>query len=264
MYTLLSFLAYAALACVVVALWKPRIYPFKNPTRVKAAGFYTIAFLAFFLFSGLAGSDAPERGTLSPGALSENGQTASGEAGTWTLISQETIAMPANGRDRLLVTISPAAQSSADRNLLQSLATKAAVQYQQESGAPVVMLNMICQQADSPLGEAQLAQVVYIPDGKGFDGDSDADPLWETLRVARRGFSEMELKYLQLWARNYRLYQSSSGVNEKELDKAVSAELGVPAGSLQPFANILEAVEAPQAAAPAPAADAPAGAPKVD
>ena len=251
MYTVLSFLAYAALACVVVALWKPRIYPFKNPGRLKAAGFYFVAFLVFFLFSSLAGPGDSERGTLSPGSLSENGKAGSGEVMTWTLLSREIVAMPKTGRDRLRVTICPTgAQASASREALTSLATEAAVQFHKESGVPVVILNVICQQADNALAEAQLAQVVYIPDGKGFDGVSDAAPTWETLRVAKRGFSDMELKYLQLWAQKYRQYQSHSGVRTKELDADISAELGAAPGSLQPFANILEAVEAPQAKTP--------------
>ena len=245
-YTVFSFLAYAALACLIIALWKPRIYPLKNPTRVKAAGFYLVAFIVFFVLSGFGGPGDSKRGTLSPSALREAGQPASVQAATLAVLKKEKVAMPANGRDRLQVTLCMYEdQAGATRQDLLSMATREAVKYQKESGAPVVLLSLVCQKSENSLGEMPLAHVVYIPDGKGFDGASKATSPWETVRVAKRGFSESELKYLQLWAKNYRNYQSSSGVREKALDAAVSAEMGVAPGTVKPFANTLEDVPAP-------------------
>ena len=246
MYTVFSFLAYAALACLVLALWKPRIYPFKNPTRAKAVGFYLVVFIVFFVLSGFGDAGDSERGTLSPSALKEAGQPASDKVATLTVLKKEKVAMPANGRDRLQVILCMYEdQAGATQPDLLSIATQEAVKYQKESGAPVVLLSLVCQKSENSLGEMPLAHVVYIPDGKGFDGASKATSPWETLRVAKRGFSESELKYLHLWAKHYRNYQSSSGVKEKELDAAVSAEMGVAPGTVKPFANTLEAVPAP-------------------
>lgn len=248
MYTVFSFLAYAALVCILVALWKPRIYPLKNPTRVKAAGFYLVAFIVFFVLSGSVGSGDSKRGFLSSFGEKENGQAAPDKGMLLTVLKKEKVAMPKTGRNRLQVTLSMyEKQADATQTDLLSIATQEAVKYQKESGAPVVLLDLVCQKADNSLGEAQLAQVVYIPDGKGFDGTSALTSPWETLRVAKRGFSVPELKYLQLWAKNYRNYQSTSGVQEKELDAAISKELGVAPGSVRPFANVLEVVAAPQA-----------------
>lgn len=243
MHTVLSFLAYAALACILVALWNPRIYPLKNPTRIKAAGFYLAAGIVFFVLSGFTDPGDQQRGFLSFPGSNERGQSTPDKGAVLTVLAKEKVAMPENGRNRLAVTLGMyEEQAGATREDLLSIATGEAVKYQKESGAPVVLLNLVCQKADNALGEMQLAQVVYIPDGKGFDGTSASASPWETLRVAERGFSVSELKYLQLWARKYRLYQSSSGVREKELDAAISKELGVAPGSLRPFDNVLQAV----------------------
>lgn len=243
MYAFLSFLAYASLACIVLALWKPRIYPFKNPGRLKGAGFYLLAFLVFFFLSGIVEPGDKERGTLS---LSELGDRAalSSKAIPWTVIEEKRVSMPASGRDRLQLTICPGEeQAGADQRALLAAATEAALRYQKESGLPVVMVNMICQKAEAALGAPLLAQVVYIPDGKGFDGVTEAGKEWETLRVATRGFSAAELQYMQLWASKYRLFQGASGLLAEELDAAVSAELGIRPGSLTPFDNVLEDAE---------------------
>lgn len=245
-YTVFSFLAYAALACLVIALWKPRIYPLKNPTRAKAAGFYLVAFIVFFVLSGFGGPGDSQRGTLSPSALQEAGQPASDKVATLSVLKKEKVAMPGNGRNRLQVTLCMYEdQAGATQQDLVSIATREAMKYQKESGAPVVLLSLVSQKAENALGEMPLAHVVYIPDGKGFDGASKATSPWETLRAAKRGFSESELKYLHLWAKNYRNYQSSSGAREKALDAAVSAELGVAPGTIKPFDNTLEPVVAP-------------------
>lgn len=246
MYTVFSFLAYAALACIFVALWSPRIYPLKNPTTLKAAGFYLVAFVVFFVLSGFVGSGDSKKGTFVPSALKEGGAAASEKANALTVLKKEKITMPKNGRDRLQVTLGMfEKQAAVTQQDLLALVTKAAVAHQKESGAPVVVVTLVCQKAENALGEAQLAQAIYIPDGKGFDGAGAAGTPWETLRVAKRGFSPSELSYLQLWAKRYQQYQSWTGVKEKELDAAISAELKVAPGSVQPFANTLEAVDAP-------------------
>ena len=163
-----------------------------------------------------------------------------------TVLRKEKVPMPKNGRNRLQMTLSMnEKQAEATQQDLLSVATREAIRYQKESGFPVVMLHLVCQKAENSLGEMPLAQVVYIPDGKGFDGDSSISP-WETLRVAKRGFSASEQQYLQLWAKYYRQYQASSGLREKDLDAAISKELGIAPGSMRPFDNTLEAVDAPK------------------
>ncbi|MDR2489517.1 MAG: DUF4875 domain-containing protein [Desulfovibrio sp.] len=243
MYAIFSFLAYLTLACLVVALWKPRFCPVKNPTRLKSMVFYLTVSLVFFALSCFVDSGDSKLGEFSPTALDDVGDSAVGDGMGVTVLAKEEILIPATGRNRLQVTLGMREkQDEATQKELLSIAAREAVKYHKASGLPVVMVNLVCQKAVNALGERQLAQVVYIPDGKGFDGASTLTSPWETLRAAKRGFSLSELKYLQLWARYYRDYQSPSGVQEKELDSLISAELGVAPGSIHPFANALESL----------------------
>jgi hypothetical protein len=241
-YTLFSFLAYVALACLVIALWKPRFCPLKNPSRLKAASFYLGACIVLFILSGLGRSPQTQGEDLPLAVVKDAEKILSGKSLEVAVLAKEKVAVAATGRDRLRVTLSmPENQRGMTQKELTAAIMREAVNYQKESGAPVVMVTLVCQKAENALGEAPLAQAVYIPDGKGFDGSS-AVPQWETLRVAKRGFSPDELKYLQLWAKYYRQYQSPAGTQEKELDALISAELGLVPGSVRPFANTLEAV----------------------
>ena len=254
MYSLFSLLSYLSLACAVIALWKPYLYPFKNPTKAKAAGLYFAAFIVFFVLGGegkseKAQQDSPVNSAATGAAVAP---VVPGKALAWTEVARESTPMPANKRDRLQVAIIPMQDqaTATDKELLATV-TEAAKHFQKESNAPVVVVNLFCQQAENAFGELQLAQAVYIPDGKGFDGTvpdvkgvAAAETEWETLRVAKRGFTPKELEYMKLRAEMYKDYQSSTGIQDKELDAAISKKLGVPAGSLKPESNALKSVKA--------------------
>ncbi len=251
------------------ALWRPeKMYPFKEPTWIKAVGFYfAIAVVLFVLASSLS-SDTPE--VLAPGNAPKvaEGESAlpaavtgpftwrevdrqtvpSSERGlavaalTWREVDRQTVPVPANGRDRLVLTIVPTEdQAKAGRKGLLETATFVAVKAQKESGAPVVSVNMICQEADNDLARRLLAHAVYVADGKGYDGVEQTGQ-WETLRAAGRGFTQAELAYLKTYAELYNHFHSATGLKEKELDAAVSKRLEIAPGSLRPFENRLEAV----------------------
>lgn len=245
MSTLLYLLAAAALAGMCFALWKPaRFYPFKEPTWIKAVGLYF--FLAVACFS-LASSLAPDRGqesALDNGVSEERARPAPHGPLLWREVRRQKMAVPGSGRERLVVTIVPEEdQTRAGQKELLATATGVAVKTQKESGEPVVVVNFLCQEAENAHGELLLAHVVYIPDGKGFDGASSDSGPWETRRAAQRGFTKSELEYLRLWSERYTDYQSATGLREKELDASISQDMGIAPGSLAPFANILKPIE---------------------
>lgn len=239
MSTLLSLLAVISLVCMCLALWRPeRFYPFREPTWIKAVGFYfAMAVALFILSSSLDPSDGPD------GRIDEIARPAASGPLTWKEIGTETVAMPLNGRDRVILTIAPVeAQARAKQKELVETVKSVAIKTQKESGAPVVIVNLLSQETESAMAAPLLAQAVYIPDGKGYDGDSSAADQWESINAAPRGFSQEELTYMALWAELHRGYQSAVGVREKELDAAVSARMDVPAGSLTPFTNKMERI----------------------
>jgi hypothetical protein len=237
---LLKIFALAALLCALAALWKPRLYPFKNPTRLKSAAFYLAIFFFCLLVSGsFAPAPTPEEPL--PAMTDGLASPPSGGVLAWEEISRVTVPSPANGRDRLIVTIMPAEdQTGARQQELLTTATGVAVKTQKETGAPVVLVILLCQRAENAFGEPPLAQAVYIPDGKGFDGaDEGAPEPWESLQAAQRGFSKRELEYLAHRAAMYKEFQGHSGLREKELDEAISRLMGVNPGSLNPMNNAM-------------------------
>lgn len=233
MHTLLNLLALAALIGMCIAFWKPGFPPFKSGSRLKSAGFYLVAALAFYVMAGSSAPETDESGAPEPFAAAESGVPLA-----WKETSREEVAMPATGRDRLLLTIVPAEeQMTAGQADLLATAMDAALAIQKEHKAPVLVVNLLSQQGPSSLASPLLAQAVYIPDGKGFDGNGSDEPAWESALAAKRGFLPEELQYLSLWAEQYMDYQGPSGTKEVELDAAISAIMGIPAGSLRPFAN---------------------------
>lgn len=248
MFFFLNLLAVGALAGMCLALWHPeKMYPFKNPTWIKAVGLYFAAAVVFFILAsslspdGQSGIDAPE--APAPSAEEAARPAPTGPL-TWREVERENIPVPGNGRNWLAVTIVPDEdQARAGQKELLATATSVAVKMQKEDGVPVVIVNLICQEADNDLARRLLAQVVYIPDGKGFDG-ADADSgQWETLRAAKRGFTHNELAYLRAYGELYNDFHSATGLMARELDAAASARAAVPAGSMHPFDNKLEAAQ---------------------
>lgn len=242
----LNLLAVGALAGMCLALWHPeKMYPFKNPTWIKAVGLYfAAAVVCFVLASSLSPDpaavvDAPDS---APAAGEEAARPAPSGPLTWREVEREHIPVPGTGRDWLALTIAPAEdQARAGQKELLATATSVAVKIQKENDAPVVIVNLICQEADTDLARRLLAHVVYIPDGKGFDGTENSGQ-WETLRAAGRGFTREELAYLKAYGDLYNDFHSATGLMAKELDAAASERAEVAPGSMHPFDNKLEAV----------------------
>lgn len=244
-FFLFSFLAFVSLALLLASWFKPGLCPLKNASRTKAAIFYLVLALVFLLLAQGGTSRRTQSGQSSGAAKTAVGAPPVGGVLAWREVLREEVPVPANGRTRLLLTIVPDEdQSGALQQDLLSTARGAAIKYQKEKGVPVVAVRLIAGQADSALAEPLLAHVVYIPDGKGFDGDRQGMSEWETLLAAKRGFTGQELEYIGLWAALYKDFQGRSGLREAELDAAVSEKLGIAPGSLKPFDNRLEAADA--------------------
>lgn len=241
MYTLLSLLAYAALALTLLAFLKPQLYPLKNPNKFKASGFYFCIFVILFVLSGAV---APQKQPAVPQQerLEDVVEKSPAETLAWTETTRQRVHMPATGRDRLLITLIPdKGQEILRQRDLLDLAMLTAMSAYKESAVPIIVVRLLA----APAGDSPLAQVIYIPDGKGYDGTSEAASAWETFRAAKRGFTAQELEYMRLWSELFRQYQSPSGLRTQDLDAAISEQLGIPSGSLQPFANAPEDITPP-------------------
>lgn len=162
----------------------------------------------------------------------------------YTEIKKETNTTAAINHHRLYVTITPNTdQSKATQADLAATVMTAAMAYQEESGLPVVNVNMVSQQASNPYGELQLAIASYIPDGKGYNGEQEIGP-WDKVMATTRGFTNQELEYLRNWADMRTLFMNvNEQVNDEALDAAISKKMGVAAESLTPHYNFLSKVE---------------------
>ncbi|MDL2216488.1 DUF4875 domain-containing protein, partial [Desulfovibrio sp. OttesenSCG-928-M14] len=208
-------------------------------------GLYLGLFLLFVVLAGSCSTDekiAPEADQGTKFSVTA-GERPAGGVLKWKENSRREVPMQ-NGRTRLMLTISPLDdQSGATRQDLLSTATGAAMRYQKESGLPVVIVSLAPREVTDGPAEPLLAHVVYIPDGKGFDGLDEGQPQWESLRAAERGFTQAELEYLKLWGELYQQYQGRSGLQAEELDAAISAKLELAPGTLKPFDNKLQDVD---------------------
>lgn len=240
----LYLLAFASLAGLLFFFKKPSFTPFKSgAVTIKTTAMYLGLFLCFLLLAGAAsgpdGQSVPEQ-TAKNAATAKAGQRPDNGLLQWEEMSRREVPMK-NGRDRLELLIAPLGdQSGALRQDLLSTVTDSAVKAQKESGAPVVIVSLAPRKTETPGADPLLAHAVYIPDGKGFDGDLEGQPQWETLRVAKRGFTSAELEYLLLWQELRKDFQGRTGLQFEELDAAVSEKLGLTPGTLTPFENRLE------------------------
>ena len=143
------------------------------------------------------------------------------------------------GRIQLEITIMPTAgQTDATQNDFSVTVIDTAIKAQKETKADMVAITMIAQKASNPYGEPQLAFGVYIPDGKGYNGEQEIGP-WDNLQVAKRGFTQEERIYLKNWADMRGNFMDSNGdVIDEALDVAISKKMGIEAGSLEPHMNI--------------------------
>ena len=149
-----------------------------------------------------------------------------------------------NGRNRLTITIIPAQdQSKATQADLAATAVAVATTAHQNTKAPIVTVNMKCQQAANGFGELQLAYVVYVPDGLGMDGKTPGK-VWESLDAAPRGFTKQELQYLRLGAEMRAQFKDKNDeLDENKLKAAIAKKMGIKPGSLQPHMNMREPVK---------------------
>ncbi|MDL2279829.1 DUF4875 domain-containing protein [Desulfovibrio sp. OttesenSCG-928-G11] len=240
----LYLLAFACLAGLLFFFKKPSFTPFRSgAVAIKTTAMYLGLFICFFLLAGtVSGPDEQSltAQTAKTAVTAKAGQRPDNGLLQWEEVLRREVPMQ-NGRDRLELLIAPLGdQSGALHRDLLSTATDAAVKVQAQSGVPVVIVSLAPRKNEKPGADPLLAHVVYIPDGKGFDGDLERQPQWETLRAAKRGFSDAELEYLLLWQELRKDFQGRSGLQLKELDVAVSEKLGLAPGTLTPFENRLE------------------------
>lgn len=241
---LLYLCAFASLVCLGVFVKRPNFTPLKSNSKIQSICLYLGLFLLFITMASSSSSPDAQQAENSEQSKSSVavGERPVGGVLKWKEVSKREVPMQ-NGRTRLMLTIAPLEdQSGAVQQDLLSTATGAAIRYQKETSFPVVIVNFASHDTEnSPL---LLAQAVYIPDGKGFDGQGENLPQWETLRAAKRGFTQAELEYLTLWAELFPAYQNRSGLDAETLDAAISERLALAPGTLKPFDNTLVDVEA--------------------
>lgn len=152
-------------------------------------------------------------------------------------VGRNTVERAAIKRNHLDVVIVPTGdQSQATQADLAATVMQAAMATQNETGLPVVTVNMLCQNTGDSYADMQLALATYIPDGKGFSGN-DVTPVWETVMVAGRGFTEQELQYLRLWGEMRGQYQKDGRTDDDSLDNAIHKIMGLESGTLKPHYN---------------------------
>lgn len=223
---------------LVASLFTPRTAVFcKVPSKGKGLAIWFVVGVLCFAGVGATGSASkhkPEPNTLpgTPLAYKE--------------VSRDKTVRAAIKRDRLQIFIVPTGeQNAATQGDLAATAMQAAMRAQEETGLAVVSVSLLCQQASNAWGEPALADVSYIPDGKGVSG-KDAKPIWETLLAAKRGFTPQELEYLRHWADLRAQYQGPNGTNEPALMKAIEQRMGIAHGALQPHSNFIQELELPK------------------
>lgn len=261
MQTLYGLVQYIELFCVFmifVSVFTPKTAFFlKTPTKKRAACFWGgVAFLLLlfmsFVFKDEIKQSAKNRESASE-QISEKSEVSptidtapaviKGIPLNYTVLKRDEEVRASIKRNRLRLTIIPTQdQSAASQADLAATVVSVAIQEQKKSGIPVVIVNMLCQQAANSYGELQLAHAVYIPDGKGFDGKT-AKPVWETLSAAPRGFTAQELEYLRLWAEMRGDFQKNGMTDEQALKAAISQRMGMTVESLNPHFNVLEPLE---------------------
>jgi hypothetical protein len=164
----------------------------------------------------------------------------------YIIVNHEVYERAATRRNRLIVTIAPAAdQSKATQAKLVATVVGAVLYLEKESNCPVISVTMICQQAANAFGELRLAQALYIPDEKGVGGTKNSQQYGQVWSVsaAKRGFTDNELKFLRLWAEMRDQYQKNGMTDEDALRSAIGKRMGIAPDSINPHENITDNVK---------------------
>lgn len=225
-----------SLVLAIASLFTPRFaFPFTVKTKMKGISFWLGMGVVFFTLIGVTVPKQQDSKEIPP-------QSAGTPLPYAVLEKKETVRVSTK-RNRLDVTIVPTGdQSSAAQADFAATVKAAAKRFQEESGLPVVTVDMIAQKSVNAWGEARLAVVSYIPDKKGYNGKQNSGP-WDNLMAVERGFTAQELHYLNLWAEMRSMFQKGGQTDEEALDAAISKKINVQPGSLHPFSNHLSKVE---------------------
>lgn len=159
----------------------------------------------------------------------------------------KVIQKPSTGRHRLEMTILPkVGQETATQADLISTVMHVAHEAYKKTGVPVIEVNMLAQNTGNAWADKQLAFIVYIPDGKGYDGQEDAD-IWDNAMACERGFTADELTYLQLWGKLRTKYlDPTTDTIPLDKEEALNAEIVKTMGKeleTDPMLNVMWAVE---------------------
>ena len=157
----------------------------------------------------------------------------------WEKVSMHQSSKVADRVQVDIVIVPTADQTDATKDDLIATVMQAAMEYHKLTGAAIVSARMICQRAVNTWGEGYLALAVYIPDGKGYNGEQEIGP-WDMRMTAQRGYTMLEKDYLRLWAELRASYQKGETIDEEALDAEVSRCLMVKPRSVTPHFNYME------------------------
>ena len=157
----------------------------------------------------------------------------------WEKVSMHESSKATNRVQVDIVIVPTADQTDATKGDLIATVMQAAMEYHKLTGAAIVSARMICQRAANTWGEGYLALAVYIPDGKGYNGEQEIGP-WDMRMTAQRGYTMLEKDYLRLWAELRASYQKGDTIDEEALDAEVSRCLMVKPRSVTPHFNYME------------------------
>lgn len=217
-----------------------------NKKIFKIFGVVFAAIFAFAFFSyAFFGETEKEKGA----PISETKQTElPGTPLDFVLLDDyKVIQKPCTGRHRLEMTILPkSGQETATQADLISTVMHVALEAYKKTGVPVIEVNMLAQNTGNVWADKQLAFIVYIPDGKGYDGKQEIG-IWDNAMACERGFTADELTYLQLWGQLHTKYTApATGVVPLEQSEKFDTEIEQTMGKkldTDPMLNIMWGVK---------------------
>lgn len=167
-------------------------------------------------------------------------------------IRRDVAARPGRRAGLNLVIAPSADQSQATQAELVSTVVRAAVGALRETGQAIAYVSLVLPLPDGAAEEIPLATATYIPDAKGYDGESEFGP-WENVMAVQRGFTAREIDFL---ARQFALRvqaQADAVLDEDAVRAEVERAMGLAPDTVNPDSNELEYIDVLRA--PGPEAD---------
>lgn len=148
------------------------------------------------------------------------------------------------------IIIVPAAdQSRVTQAEIVCTILQAAIKCQLETKLPVIYATFVLPKPEGVEEEAQLAVATYIPDGKGYSGDEDLGP-WENVMAVKRGFTDQEIRFINLRAQLRAKRQDDANLTEEALNAETELAMDIAPGTLNPDSNEMEYVDLTNAPEP--------------